>query len=58
MDDETFAEKLLKEEHVAVVPGNSFGAAGKGFVRCSYATAYEKIDEALNRMEKFMNRYG
>ena len=58
MDDETFAERLLKEEHVAVVPGNAFGAGGDGFVRCSYATAYEKIEEALHRMEKFMNRHG
>jgi aminotransferase len=58
MDDEAFAEKLLHEEHVAVVPGNAFGKGGEGFVRCSYATAYEKIEEALLRMEKFMNRYG
>jgi aminotransferase len=58
MDDETFAEKLLHEEHVAVVPGNAFGKGGEGFVRCSYATAYEKIEEALHRLEKFMNRYG
>ncbi len=58
MDDETFAEKLLREEGVAVVPGNAFGAGGEGFVRCCYATAYEKIEEALHRMERFMNRYG
>jgi len=58
MDDEAFAEKLLREEHVAVVPGNAFGPGGEGFVRCCYATAYEKIEEALHRMEKFMNRYG
>jgi len=58
MNDDTFAEKLLHEEHVAVVPGNAFGAGGEGFVRCSYATAYEKIEEALHRMEKFMNRHG
>ncbi len=58
MDDETFAEKLLEEEHVAVVPGNAFGAGGEGFVRCSYATAYEKIEEALHRMGNFMNRHG
>ena len=58
MDDDTFAEKLLLEEHVAVVPGNAFGAGGEGFVRCSYATAYEKIEEALYRMEKFMSRHG
>jgi len=58
MDDETFAEKLLQEEHVAVVPGSAFGAGGQGFVRCSYATAYEKIEEALFRMERFMRRQG
>jgi aminotransferase len=58
MDDEIFAEKLLNEEHVAVVPGNAFGKGGDGFVRCSYATAYEKIEEALERIKKFMNRYG
>jgi aminotransferase len=58
MDDEAFAENLLREQHVAVVPGNAFGAGGEGFVRCSYATSYEKIEEALRRMEKFMNRHG
>jgi aminotransferase len=58
MDDETFAEKLLREESVAVVPGNAFGEGGAGFVRMCYATSYEKIEEALRRMEKFMQRYG
>lgn len=58
MDDETFAQKLLEEERVAVVPGSGFGAGGEGYVRCSYATAYEKIEEALRRMERFMRRYG
>jgi len=58
MDDETFAQKLLEEEHVAVVPGSSFGPGGDGFVRACYATAYEQIEEALRRMEKFMERYG
>jgi aminotransferase len=58
MDDETFAQKLLEEERVAVVPGSSFGAGGEGYVRCSYATAYEKIEEALKRMEHFTRRYG
>jgi aminotransferase len=58
MDDETFAQKLLEEEKVAVVPGSSFGTGGEGYVRCSYATAYEKIEEALRRMEKFMRRHG
>jgi aminotransferase len=58
MDDEIFAQKLLEEERVAVVPGNSFGAGGEGFVRCSYATSYEKIEEALHRMQRFMQRHG
>ena len=56
LDDETFAQRLLHEEHVAVVPGSSFGAGGEGFVRCSYATAYEQIEEALRRIERFVNR--
>lgn len=58
MDDETFAETLLREEEVAVVPGSAFGPSGAGFVRMCYATAYEKIEEALNRMERFMRRHG
>jgi aminotransferase len=58
MDDETFAEKLLREESVAVVPGNAFGPGGEGFVRVCYATSYEKIEEALRRMERFMSRHG
>jgi aminotransferase len=58
MDDETFAQKLLEEERVAVVPGSAFGPGGEGFARCSYATAYEHIEEALSRIEKFMRRHG
>lgn len=58
MSDEVFAQKLLEEERVAVVPGISFGSGGEGYVRCSYATAYEKIEEALSRMQRFMHRHG
>jgi len=58
MDDETFAETLLQEERVAVVPGGAFGESGRGFVRCSYATAYEQIEQALERMARFMRRHG
>ncbi|MBO9370208.1 MAG: aminotransferase class I/II-fold pyridoxal phosphate-dependent enzyme [Chloroflexi bacterium] len=58
MDENTFAEKLLQEERVAVVPGSAFGPSGKGYVRCSYATAYEKIEEALDRMRRFVRRHG
>jgi aminotransferase len=58
LTDEEFAERLLDEERVAVVPGNAFGVGGAGYVRCSYATAYEKIEEALRRMERFVRRHG
>jgi len=58
MDEETFAETLLKEESVAVVPGSAFGPGGEGFVRACYATEYSKIEEALFRMERFMSRHG
>lgn len=58
MNDETFAEALLKEEQVAVIPGSAFGAGGEGYVRCSYATAYEKIEVALERMQRFVRRHG
>ncbi len=58
MDDETFCEKLLKEERVAVIPGSAFGRTGAGFVRACYATSYEKLEEALERMRRFMQRYG
>jgi aminotransferase len=58
MSSETFAMCLLDEEEVAVVPGDAFGSSGSGFVRASYATAYEQIEEALNRIERFMRRHG
>jgi aminotransferase len=54
---EEFAEKLLMTEHVALVPGNAFGACGEGFVRCSYATSVDKISEALARMEHFLENH-
>jgi len=56
LDDETFSMRLLQEEHVAVVPGNSFGFGGEKFVRCSYATEYSKIEEALKRIERFCKK--
>lgn len=58
MTDEEFAEKLLFEEQVAVVPGSSFGAAGVGYVRCAYCTAYNKLEEALVRIERFVKKHG
>jgi aminotransferase len=58
MDEDTFAWTLLEEEKVAVVPGTAFGAAGKGHVRACYATAYEQIEQALERMQRFVRRHG
>jgi aminotransferase len=57
MSSEEFAEKLLFEEQVAVVPGTAFGAGGEGHVRCSYATAIDKIEIALLRIGRFVRRY-
>ncbi len=58
MNSDDFAMRLLEEQEVAVVPGDAFGSSGSGFIRASYATAYEKIEEALSRIETFMRRYG
>ncbi len=58
MTEEEFADRLLHEERVACVPGTAFGACGAGHVRCSYATAYEKIENALERMARFAQRHG
>jgi aminotransferase len=54
LDSETFAEKLLQAEHVAVVPGSVFGPSGEGHVRCSYATALPLLEEALVRIDRFL----
>jgi len=56
MTSEEFAERLLAEEKVAVVPGTAFGSCGEGFVRCSYATSMELIEEAMARMARFAAR--
>lgn len=57
MSSEEFAEKLLAEEKVAAVPGSAFGKCGEGYIRCSYATSLPKIEEALKRMRRFVNKY-
>jgi len=56
LDEETFAQRLLAEERVAVVPGTAFGPSGAGHVRACYATAYEEIVEAMDRMARFVAR--
>lgn len=57
MTSEEFCQNLLMEEKVAVVPGNAFGESGEGFIRCSYAYSIENIQEALKRIERFVNRH-
>lgn len=57
MTSEEFAEKLLWEEKVAVVPGSAFGQYGEGYVRCCYAASLPEIEEALKRIGRFVERY-
>jgi aminotransferase len=56
LSSETFAEELLKEEKVAVVPGTAFGPSGEGYIRCSYAYSTEQLQEALKRITHFVKR--
>ena len=51
-----FARALLNDQRVAVVPGDAFGEAGEGHVRCSYASSISDLREALARMETFLAR--
>jgi aminotransferase len=53
-DDEVFAEELLEEQGVAVVPGSAFGEGGTGHIRASYATGMAELREAMNRIETFV----
>jgi aminotransferase len=50
--------RLLEEKSVAAVPGNAFGESGDGFLRCCYATAFEELKTAMNRIEAFAKRLG
>nr|AIA13755.1 Aminotransferase class I and II [uncultured bacterium] len=54
LSSEAFAERLLVEEQVAVVPGDAFGPSGAGYIRACYATSMEKIEIALERIERFV----
>jgi len=58
MMSDQFAWTLLEEEKVAAVPGPAFGQGGEGYVRMCYATAQDKIEEALERMARFVRRHG
>ena len=57
LSSQEFAEKLLMEEKVAVVPGDVFGESGEGHIRCSYASSMEQLQEAIRRIERFMKKY-
>ena len=57
MTSDEFANALLKEEKVAVVPGTAFGACGEGFLRISYAYSIENLKVALERIERFIQKY-
>lgn len=53
----TFAEKLLDDQHVAVVPGSAFGEAGEGYIRISFATSMENLKEGMKRLRHFIEKY-
>jgi len=57
LTSDEFAHKLLEEHRVAVVPGDAFGPSGAGYVRCSYATAYEKLEQAVEKITIFARKY-
>jgi aminotransferase len=57
MDDLAFSSTLLREERVAVVPGSTFGASGRGYVRVCYAAAYDDLERAMDRIERFLARH-
>jgi aminotransferase len=56
LTSDEFTERLLREEAVAVVPGTAFGPSGEGHVRMCYATAYDKLEEAVRRITRFTER--
>ncbi len=58
MTDAEFCETLLREARVAVIPGSAFGVSGEGFVRASYTNSYDNIEQALERIARFLQRHG
>lgn len=57
LGSQQFAERLLREAKVAVVPGHVFGAGGEGFIRCSYAASPDQLSEALDRMDRWLRTH-
>ena len=58
MSSEEFCTKLLEQKHVAIIPGNAFGASGEGYARVSYAYSVEHLMEALRRIREFLSENG
>ena len=56
LSSKEFAVRLLNEEKVACVPGGAFGPSGEGFVRCCFATAFDKIQVAMDKTAQFVGR--
>jgi aminotransferase len=56
LSSKEFATRLLQEEKVALVPGTAFSEFGEGYVRCAYAASFEDIEEAMNRLERFVQK--
>jgi aminotransferase len=56
LSSEAFAQGLLTEERVAVIPGSAFGPSGEGHVRACYATSYEQLEDAIGRIGRFVDR--
>lgn len=57
LSSDEFAERLLMEEKIAVVPGSAFGLGGEGHIRLAYCKAYEQIEIALERIGKFIQKF-
>jgi aminotransferase len=58
LSSDAFAQGLLEEERVAVIPGSAFGPSGEGHIRACYATSFEQLQEALVRIGRFVGRHG
>ncbi|MBP3949869.1 aminotransferase [Bacillus suaedae] len=57
LSSEQFAEKLLLEERVAVVPGSVFGQGGEGHIRCSYATSMDNLEQSIERISRLLKSF-
>ena len=56
MTSDEFANRFLREEKVAIIPGTAFGDCGEGFLRVSYAYSIEELKESLGRLANFVER--